>query len=143
MTYETGGRESGVVAFKENDEVRVNDDAVLAPEAIRGEVGTIVKINRFLSEPTQLSESIIAVDRYQQLVKQPRETEILGFALQVFFPKIGDSLLVASNEVTLLSKFQRKDRQTRRQAHRSPNRPTTIHCARRRRAGCSIHQSEL
>jgi len=108
LTYETGGRESGVVAFKENDEVRVNDDAVLAPEDIRGEVGTIVTINRFLSEPTQLSESIIAVDRYQQLVKQPRETEILGFALQVFFPKIGDSLLVASNEVTLLSKFRER-----------------------------------
>ena len=67
-----------------------------------------MKINRFLSEPTQLSERIIAVDRYQQLVKQPRETEILGFALQVFFPKIGDSLLVASNEVTLLSKFQER-----------------------------------
>lgn len=108
MTYEIGGRESGIVAFKENDEVRVNDDAVLAPEAVRGEVGTIVKINRFLSEPTQLSEGIIAVDRYQQLVKQPRETEILGFVLQVFFPKIGDSLLVASNEVTLLSKFQER-----------------------------------
>lgn len=108
MTYESGGRESGVVAFKEDDEVRVNDDAVLAPEAVRGEVGTIVRINRFLSEPTQLSGSIIGVDRYQQLVKQPRETEILGFALQVFFPKIGDSLLVASNEVTLLSKFQER-----------------------------------
>jgi adenine/guanine phosphoribosyltransferase-like PRPP-binding protein len=108
LTYEIGGRESGVVAFKENDEVRVNDDAVLAPEAVRGEVGTIVKINRFLSEPTQLSGGIIAVDRYQQLVKQPRETEILGFALQIFFPKIGDSLLVASNEVTLLSKFQER-----------------------------------
>ena len=108
MTYEIGGRESGVVAFKENDDVRVNDDAVLAPEAVRGEVGTIVKINRFLNEPTQLSERIIAVDRYQQLVKQPRETEILGFALQIFFPKIGDSLLVASNEVTLLSKFQER-----------------------------------
>ena len=108
MTYEIGGRESGVVAFKENDDVRVNDDAVLAPEAVRGEVGTIVKINRFLNEPTQLSERIIAVDRYQQLVKQPRETEILGFALQIFFPKIGDSLLVASNEVTLLSKFEER-----------------------------------
>jgi adenine/guanine phosphoribosyltransferase-like PRPP-binding protein len=108
LTYEIGGRESGVVVFKENDEVRVNDDAVLAPEAVRGEAGTIVKINRFLSEPTQLSEGIIAVDRYQQLVKQPRETEILGFALQVFFPKIGDSLLVASNEVTLLSKFRER-----------------------------------
>ncbi len=108
MTYQIGGRESGVVVFKENDEVRVNDDAALAPDAVRGEVGTIVKINRFLSEPTQLSEDLIAVDRYQQLVKQPRETEILGFALQVFFPKIGDALLVASNEVTLLSKFQER-----------------------------------
>jgi adenine/guanine phosphoribosyltransferase-like PRPP-binding protein len=108
LGYEIGGRESGIVAFKENDKVRVNDDAVLAPEAIRGEAGTVLKINRFLSEPTQLTNNIIAVDRYQQLVKQPRETEILGFALQVFFPKIGDSLLVASNEVTLLSKFQER-----------------------------------
>ena len=108
MTHEIGGRESGVVAFKETDEVRVNDDAVLAPEAVRGEVGTIVKINRYLTEPAQLSERMIAVDRYQQLVKQPRETEILGFALQIFLPKIGDSLLVASNEVTLLSKFRER-----------------------------------
>jgi adenine/guanine phosphoribosyltransferase-like PRPP-binding protein len=108
LTYEIGGRESGVVSLRANDEVRVNDDAVIAPEAVRGEVGTIVKINRFLSESTQLSRDMIAVDRYQQLVKQPRETEILGFALQVFFPKIGDSLLVASNEVTLLSKFNER-----------------------------------
>ncbi len=108
MTYEIGGHDSGVVVFNENDEVRVNDDAALAPEAVRGEIGTIVRINRFLSEPTQLSERLVAVDRYQQLVKQPRETEILGFALQVFFSKIGDSLLVASNEVTLLSKFRER-----------------------------------
>jgi adenine/guanine phosphoribosyltransferase-like PRPP-binding protein len=104
----TGGRESGVILFKENDKVRVNDDAVLAPDAIRGEIGTIVKINRFLSEPSQISDDLIAVDKYQQLVKQPRETEILGFALQVFFPKIRDSILVASNEVMLLSKFQER-----------------------------------
>ena len=110
MTYEVAGRESGVVAFKENDEVRVNDDAVLAPETIRGQVGTIVKINRFVSPPTQLSEGLIAVDRYQQLVKQPRETEILGFVLSVYFPAIGDSLLVASNEVTLVSKFKERIR---------------------------------
>jgi adenine/guanine phosphoribosyltransferase-like PRPP-binding protein len=32
----------------------------------------------------------------------------LGFALQVYFPKIGDSMLVASNEVTLLSKFKER-----------------------------------
>ena len=108
MTYEIGGRESGILLFKENDQVRVNDDAVLAPDAIRGEVGTIVRINRFMSQPAQVSEDVIAVDRYQQLVKQPRETEILGFALQVHFPKIGDSMLVASNEVTLLSKFQER-----------------------------------
>ncbi len=108
MAYEIGGRESGVVVFNENDEVRVNDDAILAPEAVRGEVGTIVRINRFLSESTQLTENLVAVDRYQQLVKQPRETEILGFTLQVFFPKIGDSLLLASNEVTLLSKFRER-----------------------------------
>lgn len=66
MSYEIGGRESGVVVFNENDEVRVNDDAVLAPEAVRGEVGTIMRINRFLSESTQISESLVAVDRYQQ-----------------------------------------------------------------------------
>ena len=108
MTYEIGGRESGILVLKENDQVRVNDDAVLAPDAIRGEVGTIVKINRFLSQPAQVSDDLISVDRYQQLVKQPRETEILGFALQVFFPKIGDSMIVASNEVTLLTKFQER-----------------------------------
>jgi len=105
---EISGRESGFVAFREGDEVRVNDDAVLAPEAICGEVGTVKKINRFLSEPARVSESVIAVDRYQQLVKRPRETEILGFALQVYFPKIGDSMLVASNEVTLLYKFKER-----------------------------------
>ena len=108
LASETGGRESGVILFRENDNVRVNDDAVLAPDAIRGEIGTIVKINRFLSELSQISTDLIAVDKYQQLVKQPRETEILGFALQVFFPKIRDSILVASNEVTLLSKFQER-----------------------------------
>ena len=108
LTYEIGGRESGILLFKENDEVRVNDDAVLAPEAIRGEIGAIRKIDRFLAQPSQLSESLVAVDRYQQLIKQPRETEILGFALQVYFPKIGDSMLIASNEVTLLSKFQER-----------------------------------
>jgi adenine/guanine phosphoribosyltransferase-like PRPP-binding protein len=108
LTSEIGGRESGFLLFKENDKVRVNDDAVLAPDAIRGEIGTVLKINRFLSEPAQISGDLVAVDRYQQLVKQPRETEILGFALQVFFPKIGDAILVASNEVTLLSKFQER-----------------------------------
>ncbi len=108
MTYEVSGRETGILLFKEGDEVRVNDDAVLAPEAIRGEGGRIQKISRFLSEATEVSPDRIAVDRYQQLIKQPRETEILGFALQVFFPKIGDSLLVASNEVTLLTKFRER-----------------------------------
>jgi adenine/guanine phosphoribosyltransferase-like PRPP-binding protein len=102
------GRESGFVTIKQNDEVRVNDDAVLAPDAIRGEIGTVTKINRLLNEVTQVSKELIAVDRYQQLIKQPRETDILGFALQVYFPKIGDSLLVASNEVTLLSKFKER-----------------------------------
>jgi hypothetical protein len=87
LTYEIGGRESGVVVFNENDEVRVNDDAVLAPEAVRGEIGTIVRINRFLSEPTQLSEHLLAVDRYQQLVKRPRETEILGLPSRSSFPR--------------------------------------------------------
>ena len=108
LPAEIGGRESGFVQFKEGDEVRVNDDAVLAPDAIRGEGGTVQKINRFQSESAQVSGSVVAVDRYQQLVKQPRETEILGFALQVFFPKIGDSMLVASNEVTLLSRFKQR-----------------------------------
>ncbi len=110
MTHPIPGRESGVVTFKENDQVRINDDAVLAPDAIRGEIGTVTKIDRFLSQPAQVSERLVAVDRYQQLVKQPRETDILGFALQVYFPKIGDSVLVASNEVTLLSKFQERAR---------------------------------
>lgn len=108
MPGQIGGRESGFVLFREGDEVRVNDDAVLAPEAIRGQVGTIRRVNRFRSEPAGVSESGIAVDRYLQLVKQPRETEILGFALQVHFPKVGDSMIVASNEVTLLSKFRER-----------------------------------
>jgi len=102
------GRESGVVTLSEGDKVRVNDDAVLAPDAIRGEIGTITRIDRFPSSSSQISEQVVAVDRYQQLVKQPRETNILGFALQVHFPKIGDSVLVASNEVTLLSKFRER-----------------------------------
>ncbi len=105
MTDPIPGRESGVLTFKENDQVRINDDAVLASEAIRGEIGTVTKIDRF---PAQVSEHGLAVDRYQQLIKQPRETDILGFALQVYLPKIGDSVLVASNEVTLLSKFQER-----------------------------------
>ena len=108
MPGQIGGRESGFVHFREGDEVRVNDDAVLAPDAVRGQIGTVGKISRFLGEPAQVSESVIAVDRYQQLVKQPRETEILGFALQVYFPGIGDSMLLASNEVTLLSKFKER-----------------------------------
>ena len=108
MPGEIGGRESGFAFFKEGDEVRVNDDAMLAPETIRGQVGIVKKVNRFLSEPAQVSESMITVDRYQQLVKQPRETQILGFALQVHFPKIGDSMLVASNEITLLARFKER-----------------------------------
>jgi adenine/guanine phosphoribosyltransferase-like PRPP-binding protein len=108
MDNTSSGRESGVVLFRENDQVRVNDDAVLAPDAIRGEIGTVTSINRFLGQPTQISERLVAVDRYQQLIKQPRETDILGFALQVYFPKIGDSVLLASNEVTLLSKFRER-----------------------------------
>jgi adenine/guanine phosphoribosyltransferase-like PRPP-binding protein len=105
LPAEIVGRESGFVYFKEGDEVRVNDDAVLAPDTIRGEIGTVKKVNRFLTTPAQVSESTVAVDRYQQLVKQPRETQILGLALQIYFPKIHDSMLVASNEVTLLAKF--------------------------------------
>jgi adenine/guanine phosphoribosyltransferase-like PRPP-binding protein len=108
LPVEIVGRESGFAYFKEGDEVRVNDDAVLAPETVRGLVGTVRKVNRFLSEPAQVSESLVAVDRYQQLVKQPRETQILGFAIQIYFPKIGDSMLVASNEITLLAKFKER-----------------------------------
>ena len=108
MSQTIAGRESGILTFKQGDEVRVNDDAVLAPDAIRGEIGTITRIDRFLPQAVTASEQLVAVDRYQQLVKQPRETDILGFALQVHFQKIGDSLLVASNEVTLLSKFQER-----------------------------------
>jgi len=106
LPAQIGGRESGFVYIKEGDEVRVNDDAALAPDAIRGEIGTVRKVNRFLTPPAQVTESTVAVDRYQQLVKQPRETQILGLALHVYFPKIGDSMLVASNEVTLLAKFK-------------------------------------
>jgi adenine/guanine phosphoribosyltransferase-like PRPP-binding protein len=108
MAHPIAGRESGVVTLREGDQVRVNDDAVLAPDAIRGEIGTITRIDRFPAVPTQVSEQVVAVDRYQQLIKQPRETDILGFALQVHFPKIGDTMLVASNEVTLLSKFRER-----------------------------------
>ena len=102
------GRETGFLLFKEGDMVRVNDDATLAPDIVRGEIGTIRRINRFLSEPAQVTDKVILVDKYQQLVKQPQETEILGFLLQVHFPTIGDSLVLASNEVTLLSKFEER-----------------------------------
>ncbi len=51
LPVEIVGRESGFAYFKEGDEVRVNDDAVLAPETVRGLVGTVRKVNRFLSEP--------------------------------------------------------------------------------------------
>jgi adenine/guanine phosphoribosyltransferase-like PRPP-binding protein len=119
MTDENGVRESRAALFKESDEIRVNDDAVLAPNAIRGHVGKIVKINHLLNEPPHMSEHLTAVDQFQQLVMQPGETKILGFALQVFFPEVGDTLLVASNEVTLVSKFQEriKDLERRLIAH--------------------------
>jgi len=110
MPYPVSGPNSEGVVFKENDRVRVNDDAVLAPDGVRGEVGTVTRIDRYVNQPTQISERLIAVDRYQQFVKQPRETDILGFALQVYFPKIANSLLIASNEVTLLSQFQERIR---------------------------------
>ncbi len=42
MPVEIVGRESGFAYFKEGDEVRVNDDAVLAPETVRGLVGTVL-----------------------------------------------------------------------------------------------------
>ncbi len=88
--------------------MRVNDDAVLSPEFIRGQIGTITRIDRYLRTPAQVSDELVLADRYQQLVKHPRETEILGFVLQVYFDKLGDSVLLASNEVTLLSKFQER-----------------------------------
>ena len=110
MPAEIVGRESGFVYFKEGDEVRVNDDAVLAPDTIRGEVGTVKKVNRFLTTPAQVSESTIAVDRYQQLVKQPRETQILGLALQVFFPKILRSRSPARRALPFIIVHSRKIR---------------------------------
>ena len=106
----TSGRESGVLLLKEGDEVRVNDDASLAPDIVRGEVGLVRRINRYVTEPVRGAGGVILVDKYQQLVKQPQETEILGFLVQVYFPKIEDSLVLASNEVTLLTKFKEKVR---------------------------------
>ena len=97
-----------MVTFKEGDRVRVNDDAILAPDTIKGETGTITRIDRLLQPPAPVSEQVAAVDRYQRLAKQPGETNIPGFALKVNFPKIGDSVFVASNEVTLLSEFQER-----------------------------------
>jgi hypothetical protein len=83
-----------VLTLKEGDQVRINDDAVPATETVRGEIGSITRIDRFLTPPLpfQVSEQVVAVDRYQQPVKQPRETDILGFALQVHFSKIPDSV---------------------------------------------------
>jgi adenine/guanine phosphoribosyltransferase-like PRPP-binding protein len=109
MIHPISGRESGVVMFKEGDQVRVNDDAVLAPDAIRGEVGVVTRIDRFPTQSMlQSAERSVVVDRYQQLVKQPRETNILGFVLQIYFSKIGDSLPIASNEVMLVSKLHER-----------------------------------
>ena len=102
------GRETGILLLKESDHVRVNDDATLAPEIVRGEIGVVRKINRYLTQPVPSAEGVILVDKYQQLVKQPQETEILGFLVQVYFPKIEDSLVLASNEVTLLAKFEER-----------------------------------
>jgi len=102
------GRETGILLLKEGDHVRVNDDAILAPEIVRGEVGVVRKINRYVAEPRASDEGTILVDKYQQLVKQPQETEILGFLVQVYLPKLQDSLVLASNEVTLLSKFDER-----------------------------------
>ena len=62
--------------MKEGDRVRVNDDATLAPDTIRGEVGVVKRINRYVSEPAPSTEGVILVDRCQQLVKQPQETAI-------------------------------------------------------------------
>jgi adenine/guanine phosphoribosyltransferase-like PRPP-binding protein len=102
------GRETGILLLKEGDQVRVNDDATLAPDIVRGEIGVVRRINRYVTEPKPNDEGTILVDKYQQLVKQPQETEILGFLVQVYLPKLGDSLVLASNEVTLLSKFEER-----------------------------------
>jgi len=104
----TSGRETGILLLKEGDRVRVNDDAILAPDTVRGEIGVVRRINRYVSEPEPSAEGVILVDKYQQLVKQPQETEILGFLVQVYLPKLEDSLVLASNEVTLLSKFEER-----------------------------------
>ena len=102
------GRETGILLLKENDQVRVNDDATLAPDIVRGEIGIVRRINRYVTDTRPSDRGVILVDKYQQLVKQPQETEILGFLVQVYFPKLKDSLALASNEVTLLSKFEEK-----------------------------------
>jgi len=103
----TSGREAGILLLKESDQVRVNDDAALAPDIVRGEIGIVRRINRYVTEPISAG-GVILVDKYQQLVKQPQETEILGFLVQVYFPKIEDSLVLASNELTLLAKFEER-----------------------------------
>ena len=102
------GRETGILLLKEGDQVRVNDDATLAPDIVRGEIGVVRRINRYVTEPKPNDEGTILVDKYQQLVKQPQETEILGFLVQIYLPKLEDSLVLASNEVTLLSKFEER-----------------------------------
>ena len=102
------GRETGILLLKEGDRVRVNDDATLAPDIVRGEIGVVRRINRYVTEPKPNDEGTILVDKYQQLVKQPQETEILGFLVQIYLPKLEDSLVLASNEVTLLSKFEER-----------------------------------
>ncbi len=102
------GRETGILLLKEGDRVRVNDDATLAPDIVRGEIGVVRRINRYVTEPKPNDEGTILVDKYQQLVKQPQETEILGFLVQIYLPKLEDSMVLASNEVTLLSKFEER-----------------------------------
>ena len=56
MVQPIPGHESGIVTLKEGDEVRVNDEAILAPDAIRGEIGIITRIDRFPSMVTRVSE---------------------------------------------------------------------------------------
>jgi len=53
MVQPIPGHESGIVTLKEGDEVRVNDEA---PDAIRGEIGIITRIDRFPSMVTRVSE---------------------------------------------------------------------------------------
>jgi len=107
LNHETHEVSASFELFKENDQVRVNDDAVLAPEMIRGQEGRIVKVAPHVARGGASSDELIAKSRYP-LVRHPHETEILGLVLEVYFPNIESTMLVASNEVTLLSRFHER-----------------------------------